>query len=218
MSGLVGKLKYCLILGSLVMSMACTKATPDFEVLNEDSVPQPQFSGSTTKTLQTSSDSVTFQINGECDAKVRNITGSAVGTASTFSNMNSLTAAGLSVTCSMDKKFSFELKSLAALGYTVAEGQVYEIQLRSETSGGTSKPSYIRILYTSAAGGVHPILITSGGTGSTLATDVGSGISASVRVTNKMNRDPASPQVNPESAFLKTGGGISAHIGVRINH
>lgn len=198
--------------------MACTQATPDFEVLSEDSIPRPKFAGSTTKTLQTFSDSVTFQINGECDPKVRNIIGTAVGTATTFSNMNSLTVAGLNVTCSTDKKFSFELKSLSALGYTATEGRVYEIQLRSETSGGTSKPSYIRILYTSAAGGIRPTLITSGGTGSTLASHA-SGISASVRVTNKINRAPTSAQASPESAFLKTSGsGISAHIGVRINH
>ena len=197
--------------------MACTQATTDFEVLNEDSIPRPQFSGATTKSLQTSSDALTFQINGECDPKVRNIIGSAVGTASTFSNISALTVSGINVTCSTDRKFSFELKSLASLGYTVSEGSVYEIQLRSETSGGTSKPSFIRIRYTSAMGGTRPTLITSGGTGSTLAT--GSGISASVRVTHKMNRDPASPQGSPESTFLKEGtGGISAHIGVRISH
>lgn len=196
--------------------MACTKATPDFDVLDEDRVPRPQFSGATTKTLQAYSDALTFQINGECDPKIRNIIGSALGTSTTFSNINALTVSGINVTCATDNKFSFELKSLAALGYTVTEGAIYEIQLRAETSGGVSKPSYIRILYTSAAGGSRPILITSGGTGAALASN--GNISASIRVSNKRNN--IAGQSKSEDAFLKegpVGSDISAHIGVRIH-
>jgi hypothetical protein len=176
-----------LILGIFLFSAACTKATPDFEVLDEDRVPRPKFAGSYTKSLQTFSDSATYQINGECDPKVRSITGSAVGSVSASAwDINGITVSGINLTCSQDGKFSFELKSLASLGYAPTEGTVYEIQLKSETSGGTSKPSSIKILFTSGAGGTRPVLVTSGGTGAVLPSN--GSLSSSVRVSHKINR------------------------------
>ncbi len=214
------RLRDCLILGFLLVTAACTEGTPNFVTLDEDMIPRPKFSGAFVRTLQTYSDALTFQINGECDPKIRRLTGTAVGTSTTFANIDALTVSGISVSCSADQKFSFELKSLAALGYTVSEGTVYEIQLRGETSAGSSKPSFIRILYSAASGGVVPTLITAGGTGGHLAIGT-SGVSASVRITNKMNqRSVASQQANSDEASLKSGpagSGISAHTGVRTS-
>ncbi len=189
--------------------MACTQGTPDLQVLSDDAIPRPIFSGSTTKSLGTSSDSTTFNIQGECDPKIRALQGSATGTNSSFTGISSLATSAISLTCATDGKFSFVLKSLADLGYTVSEGQIYEIQLRAETSGGVSKPSFIRITYSTQTGG-RPILITSG-----TSTATGGALSAEIRLSNKQN---ATAAANGDDTSTKTGsGGLSATIGVKVN-
>jgi hypothetical protein len=180
--------------------------------LNEDAIPRPKFSGSTTKNLATSDSSATFGIQGECDPKIRSILGSATGTNATFDSLSSLAVSGVTVTCATDGKFSFTLKSLSDLGFTVTEGETYEVQLRAETSGGTSKPSYIRIFYGASAGGQRPILITSG---TNTITDGTNTLKAEIRVGNRQNADPA--PVGDDTS-TKTGGGLSATIGVKINY
>lgn len=127
-----------------------------------------------------------------------------------------MAVSGISTTCAQDGKFSFELKSLSALGFSVSEGAVFEIQLRAETSAGSSKPSSIKVLYTAGAGGTRPMLITSGGSESALVT--GGSLSASVRITNKLNRMPGSAQTSAEDAFLKTGGTLESQMGPRLQH
>lgn len=206
-----------LILGISLFSVACTKATPDFEAIGGDKIPRPKFAGTYLKSIQTYSDTLTFQINGECDSRVRSITGIAVGSVSASAwSTTSVAVSGINATCAQDGKFTFELKSLSALGFTATEGAVFEIQLRSETAAGSSNPSSIKVLYTSAAGGSRPVLVTSGGTGATLAS--GGTLTASVRITNKINRSPGSAQTSAEDAFLKTGGTLESQMGPRLQH
>lgn len=203
-------LKDCLILSCLLLQAACTQGTPELTVLDEDVIPRPMFSGSTVKQMATSSSTQTFSINGECDSQIRALQGSATGTNSTFSTLAAMSVSSVSVTCSTDGKFSFVLKSLTDLGYTATEGQTYEIQLRGETSGGISKPSLIKIMYGAAANG-RPILITSG-----TNTAINGNLSAEIRITNKQNAVAAA---NGDDTSTKTGaGGLSATIGVKINH
>ncbi|MGE3760338.1 MAG: hypothetical protein AB7H97_21415, partial [Pseudobdellovibrionaceae bacterium] len=163
-----------------------------------------------TKNISTTSQSATFAISGECDSKIRSIVGSASGTNSTFDSLTSLAVSTVSVTCSTDGKFSFTLKSLTDLGYSINDGEIYEVQLRGVTSGGVSKPSYIKIAYSQGANG-RPILITSG---TNTITD-GANLKAEVRITNRQNITAA---VSGDDTSSKTGGALSATIGVKINH
>jgi hypothetical protein len=151
-----------LILAASVL--ACSKAKPEFELLDSGLIPQPKFAGSTTKNIEASSDSVAYSITGECDPKIRSISAMAVGISTTFGSLDSIAAAPASVDCATSGTFGFQLKSLAALGYTAVEGTAYEIQLKGFTSSGYSNPSYIRILYINpvsaprlmfGGGGVH---------------------------------------------------------------
>ncbi len=148
-----------ILAGSL---MACSKATPDFELLDPDAIPQPKFSGSTTKSINTTSDTATFQITGQCDPKIRSLNGRAVNIATAYSSVDNLTISGATVACATSGTFSFELKSLTGLGYTAVVGQTYEIELRGMTSAGNSRPSYIRITYSSPVGAPH-LLLSGGG-------------------------------------------------------
>jgi hypothetical protein len=205
----------CLI---LIIASGCTGANPEFDTLNEDGIPRPTFSGAYLKQITTGDPNQTFSINGECNTKVRGINGMAVGTIGTFSSVSSL-ATSINVTCSSDGKFSFTMKSLTDLGYTVAEGTTYEIQLRSETSAGMSKPSSIKIYYSTTAGGTRPIRITSGGIigggESTVGVGTTTGVfKANIRITNQMN-DMASAQSSSEDAYLKTGSAFKARVGIR---
>lgn len=180
-------------------------------MLDEDAIPRPKFSGQTTKNIATSSKTATFAISGECDSKIRSIVGAATGTNSTFDSLSSLATSTVSVTCSTDGKFSFTMKSLTDLGFTVNDGETYEVQLRAMTSGGVSKPSYIKIAFTQGASG-RPILITSG---TNTVTDGVNNLSAEVRITNRQNVTAA---VSGDDTSTKTNGTLSATIGVKINY
>lgn len=215
--------RFCIILIAALAASACTKANPDLDQLGDDNIPRPLFNGSTTKEITTGSSSATFQISGECDVKIRSIIGMAVGVAgapltlASIPDVSSLATNGASVKCAEDGTFSFELKSLSALGYTVAEGTTYEILLRSSTRAGISKPSKILVTYSTASGGKRPIMITSGGGKVTDGT--ATGFSAQIRIANKANV-PVNGQTGSEKAFLKTDGtanGFSAQIGVRMS-
>ncbi len=207
----------CLI---LIVGTGCTEATPQFEDLGEEGIPRPKFSGSYLKQITTGDNLQTFQINGECDKKIRSINGFAVGTTSTFGSIHSLAVSGVNVTCSTDGKFSFELKSLSDLGYTVTEGSVYEIQIRSETSAGMSKASLIKILYSTTAGGSRPIRISSGGIlgGGDGARASGTAFKADIRVSHQLNHDAVAPQASSEEAYEKSGSSFKARIGIRNNY
>jgi hypothetical protein len=172
------------------LTLGCTKGAPNFESLGADNIPQPLFSGATQETLNASSTSQTFSITGDCDSKIRDISGLAVGTTTAFSSLASLAVSAVTVACATTGHFSFTLKSLNDLGYTALSGQTYNIQLRAITSGGTSNPSTIHIAF-STAGGPDPkhILLTSGATASTISGPrlaTGLAFKAEIRVTNKV--------------------------------
>jgi hypothetical protein len=210
--------QWCLIL-IFFFSLACTKSQPDFAVIDEDNIPRPLFSGSTKKQLFTGNNNLTFKINGECDPKISEIKGTAIGTNYNAANMRELTVNDISLTCTSDGKFSFELKSLSNLGYTLTENSVYEIQLRGVTTAGMSKPSSILITYSTKLGGARPTLITSGSTGTQPLTTT-NGFSARIRIGNKSNGDISNP-ATADNASLKTDSfpnGFKANVGVRVNY
>ena len=205
---------------SLIIAVGCTKATPEFETLNEDSIPVPTFNGSKTKNIVTGNAGETFTINGECNAKIRDINGLAVGTASSFATLTGLATSAINVTCSTDGKFSFTLKSLTDLGYTPTEGTVYEIQIRGETSAGMSKASAIKILYSTAAGSSRPVRVVSGAVvgGADGTRAVGSTFQGDFRVTHQANQLAGATQSSPDEVIWKAGSTFKARVGIRNNY
>jgi hypothetical protein len=155
--------------------------------------------------MAAASSTQTFAISGTCDSKIRDISGTAVGTATAFSTLSSMSTGGVTVNCSSTGTFSFTLKSLADLGYTVVSGTTYDIQLRAITSGGTSRPSTIHIVYSTTGGAdPHHILITSGGTESSSAERIAlsSHFKAQIRISGKITNysSAASPDANLKSS------------------
>jgi hypothetical protein len=165
-----------LILILSTITLGCSKGTPEFALLDQNVIPQPKFSGLTTKNISSSSDSETYQISGECDPKIRSLSAMPVNVVSSFSTIDSYTVSNATVNCASTGTFSFELKSLTALGYTVSQNTTYEIQLRGLTSAGNSNPSYIRIRYTNPVGA--PRLTLAGGGVHSASTLVGRRISS----------------------------------------
>lgn len=175
-----------LILGLSVFSLACTQATPEFEQLDPNNIPQPKFNGATTTTVTvTSTGNPVGVISGECNPKIRSISARAVNVVTAFSDLASITSTS-SVTCSSDGKFTLTLKSLTDLGFSpLTLENTYEVQLKGFTSAGLSPASSIFIRYTSslgnpyirfAGGGVH------GAGDATIAT--GGGVRAELRVNH----------------------------------
>ncbi|NJL25983.1 MAG: hypothetical protein HC902_13000 [Calothrix sp. SM1_5_4] len=170
----------------------CTKVDPGFENLGDDNIPRPTFSGQTTLSLESGSETQTYEVSGECDSKIRSLTGAAVGAASIFNAVDGLTIAGVDVNCASmgtSGTFKFTLKSLKDLGFNPQEGRTYEIQLRGVTVGGMSKPSVIRIRY-SAANGTRPapVTVSAGGT----RTASGGAYKAEFRVNFMTQEAPSS--------------------------
>lgn len=176
--------------GLFALSLGCTKGIPTFQNL-DGTIPQPLFSGSTTKSYLTMTSTQTFDVSGQCDEKIRELVATPVGVNSTQSTLAAMVTSGITVNCATNGTFSFQLKSLADLGFTLVDNSNYEIQLRGVTSGGISEPSTIRILY-STTGGAGPkrVVLTSGGTetttsGERLATSAN--FKAEVRLDHRMN-------------------------------
>lgn len=160
------QMKYALrilILGIWISGVACTKAEPEFEALDPNSIPQPKFSGLTVKYLTTGSGALTFNISGECDPKIKSIAAAAVNGSATFSALDSVANSAPTVTCAANGTFSFQMKSLNALGFApLVLGQTYEVQLKGMTSAGPSRASSIYILYSNGVGNPN-IRVTGGG-------------------------------------------------------
>lgn len=149
-----------LLLASFFLA-GCTATTPEMELLDSSAIPQPLFYGSKVQNVTTDSSTATFSISGQCDTKISAIVGIAVGTTGTLSTLNDIAVAPATVECSNNGTFSFDLKNLTDLGYTVSEGQTYEVQLRGVTTAGVSNPSSIRIYYTTVRG-ANRIILTGG--------------------------------------------------------
>lgn len=163
-----------LILGFLSFGLACTKATPEFEQLDPNSIPQPKFNGATAKTVTIgSSASPVGTINGECDPKIKSIQAMIVGVATGFSGDLSPIATSSTVSCTSAGTFTLQIKSLSDLGFSpLVLGHTYEIQLKGMTSAGLSRASSIYIQYMSSLGNPN-IRVTGGGIhgGALRATD-----------------------------------------------
>jgi len=175
--------------------VGCTSQAPSFETLGEENIPQPTFSGQTTLTITTSLATYEAPINGECDPKVQSLLGMVTATMTTMSTMELALAKNgtSSVTCSADGKFSFTLKNLTDLGIAAPiYGTTYVMHLRSVTSGGFSRPSYINIRY-QAPESKMPILISSGGIkggGATAGVASNPTFAAQIRVHNRSSATP----------------------------
>lgn len=202
---------------------ACTGGQPDFQVIDENSIPQPTFSGITTKSIFTGSTTADFVINGECDPKIRDLKATVLNNNSVSAlNLRELSNEGLTITCPSDGKFKFELKSFADLGITPTEGMIYEIDVQGVTSAGLSKASKIRITYSKQIGGEGFKQITAGST----RNAQGGPFSANVRLVFKgndyKNGVPSASQQSADDAVKKSDGqtspSFSAHIGVRVTN
>lgn len=201
----------CLIMGLFLAG--CTKANPTFDLLDAGAIPQPKFNGSIVKLIASNSASDPYAISGQCDPKISSITGLVVGVQSAFDSLNALSTSGAVIQCSSNGTFSFDLKSLTDLGFTVTENSTYEIQLRAVTSAGTSKPSYIRIAYSTGHGGPR-IQIAGGGITDTSADQAhkatGTGLSALLRVNTY---SPDTSTLSSDSMTTLTGVGFKLQLG-----
>lgn len=180
--------RHILILILSMAAVACSKATPTFDLADEDSIPMPKFSGSTTKNITATSSGLTFQISGQCDPKIRALVALPVGVVTGFSTVGDYTVSSPTVNCSSAGTFSFELKSLSSLGFSgFTEGKVFEIQLKASTSAGYSKASKIMITY--SLGGNKSIWLAAGGVhgGAIRATDSVVKADLTVNFTNSSN-------------------------------
>lgn len=200
-----------LILVLALSAVACSKATPEFDVLDESAIPQPKFSGSTVKNVTVSSSTSTIAISGECDSKIKSIVARAVGLSSGFSALSDLTATAPTVACSNAGTFSFDLKSLSALGYSgFYDGKTFEIQLKGMTSSGLSRASSIIITYSTGAGN-RDIWIAGGGIhggGDSAFTATSAAIKAEIFVNHLSSRAPASGDYPKNTSIeLRTGAG-----------
>jgi hypothetical protein len=205
-----------LILIMAASALACSKATPQFDLLDPNAIPQPKFSGATVKSINSSSDTDTYAITGECDPKIQSITAMAVGVASSFASLDSVAASAPTVACSSSGTFSFSLKSLVTLGYSVAEGTTYEIQLKGFTSAGLSNPSYIRIRYASPVSA--PRLMISGGGVHSTPTNEGRRLSSMSMTPNfqavvRMNYMQHPHHVTEDHLSTSSGSTFKAHLG-----
>lgn len=212
----------CLILTGCLVLAACTKGQPDFQVINEDRIPQPTFLGATTKSIITASSTTDFLINGECDPKISDLKATALNPSVSASSLREMTNSGLTITCPSNGKFQFELKSFSGLGISPTEGMVYEIDVQGITSAGLSRASKIRITYSTLVGGEGHKQITSGSTRNAR----GGPFSANMRIVFKGNDYklgvPSNVQTSAEDAFKKTDGqsspSFSANIGIKVNN
>lgn len=151
--------RHFLILVISFLAAACTKANPEFALL-DGNLPQPKFNGSTTKTIHTTSDSDTFNIAGECDPKIKSLTMKPVGLSAVFAPADIFTVTPATVNCASNGAFTFELKSISGLGY-ISAGPDYEIQVRGVTVLGEGPSSFIRIHFSNPV--AAPRLLMSGG-------------------------------------------------------
>lgn len=169
----------------------------------------PKFSGATVKNLSTTSTARTFNIQGECDRKITGLKAQAVGVTSTFSAVSELSVGTPVIQCSSQGTFSFELKSLNALGFTsINDGDRFEIRLRATTSSGLSRASLIYITYGSGMGNKH-IRIAGGGIhgGGNAASRAQNGqFQVEISVSHSAKQDPLTSVYPSDASFiLRTG-------------
>lgn len=186
-----------IILGLCALVLGCTKGNPTFSDLGSDNIPQPLFSGASSETLQSATATQTYVISGECDPKIESILATTVGLTTAQVSLNSLaTTSSVSINCGTTGKFSFTLKSLTDLGFTIVDNRTYDIELRGVTSGGLSRSSLIHIVYSTGGGpDAKQIKIISGATesnsGPRLATSTS--FNAVIRVSNRAPAYTGSP-------------------------
>jgi hypothetical protein len=201
---------------SALIALGCTKATPGFDTLDSSSIPQPLFSGATSETVSTTSNSTTFSISGTCDFKINSIVAQAVGAGSQGA-LSAVSVGTPTVDCQSSGKFSFTLKSLTDLGFSASENQTFVVNLYGMTTSGLSRASSINISFASPnSNGPKRMILTSGGTessssGPRLATSTD--FKAEIRVDHRM-LNYANPSVTDAMTVqTSSGGNFKAKIG-----
>jgi hypothetical protein len=188
----------CLILSLLFFTLAmgplaCTKGVPVFQTINQDAIPQPLFSGATTLNLLGVTSTQTYAVTGQCDPRITSLVITPVGAASGAGTGAALTTAGLTVNCASTGQFSFTLKSLVAMGFTVQNNTNYQIQVQGVTAGGISNASTINIDYTTTGAlGPKLVQVTSGSTLSPTVAgqprqSIGTNFRGEIRVSHTLN-------------------------------
>lgn len=143
----------CLSLGFVsLLSVACSKADPGFQVLDANVVPQPLFNGATSRTIQSATGAEMPLIEGECDYKISFITAQIVELESAAGSLDHVSTGAATVACQTNGTFKFRLKTLADLGFTLVQGKTYEFELRGFTSSGVSKATSLKVHYDNNSG------------------------------------------------------------------
>jgi hypothetical protein len=176
--------------------VGCVKGTTDFSTLDSNSIPQPLFSGATSKDVRVTSLDQEVDLEGTCDFKISKITAQTVGVMAQSDQLSNIGVSGATLKCqSSPGTFSFRLKSLTALGFTPSENVPVEIHLRGVTSAGVSRVTTIRLTYSNPNGdGPKGMVLTSGSTesGSTgqriAVSDGTAAYRATIRVDHRINR------------------------------
>lgn len=158
----VGISRIILIFSTAAAVVGCTKSSPSFEGLDSSNLPQPLFNGRSSVIKETASPATLYQVDGQCDPRIRDIVASVREGSSASGPLNTI-ATSVSVQCATHGRFSFVLKSLTGLGITPAEGQTYHVDLRAVTLGGLSQASTINIHFSALNGPDEKhLLLTSG--------------------------------------------------------
>lgn len=192
----------------LAFSLGCTKGVVNFAVFDQDSIPQPLFAGQTSTNVQITLPTQTTSISGQCDPKISAIVAMAGGAAATFDKLETIATSSVTVDCAGAGTFSFTLKALNALGFTITDNTTYDVKLKAVTDGGISNESHILIRYATT---FHDrVLITSGATLSNVnaarmaASLPGGTFQAQIRVHHMMN------DVTATSSHYKMKIGVAA--------
>ena len=191
-----------LVFGFVLLSVGCTKGTPDFATLDENSVPQPTFGGGATLTnITVTSPAAAIPVTGDCNSRISALVAVTVG-GNTAMSLASMVSGGVQVDCTSTGHFSFTLTNIAALGFVLVDEQSYDIQLRGVTAGGISRPSTIHLKYSPYR--PERVMITSGSTDSAVTGNPRLATSASFKAVVRLGHFSNATLTNVNEPLIKS--------------
>ena len=135
-----------ILVGSTFL-LGCEGGEPDFENLGKDKIPQPTLAGKTKSSITLTSPTQLIPLTGECDSRVQDLE-IKIKDHTNWEAPSALAASTPQITCSENKSFFVNLKSVGDLGYwnTGVEFN-FEIHLHSLTKAGPSRDSIVTVHY-----------------------------------------------------------------------